>query len=101
MKDSEGDLKTGIEAENIFLDHFENFFTQLIPTNENTIPDFLKDVDESFIRKIPNDFQFPQSYTMKDLDHVVLGRSHKGSSPGLSGFSYSALRLIYPAIKDT
>ena len=59
-------LKTGIEAENTFLEHFESFFTQektSLPTHEQTIPDFLKDVDESFIRKIPNDFKFPEKYS--------------------------------------
>ena len=36
---------------------------------------------------------------MDELDFVVNCKSHKGSSPGLSGFSYCALQAIYPAIK--
>ena len=54
----------------------------------------------SVIRKIPHDYKFPETFTIADLDKVVLGKSHKGSSPGISGFSYTALTMIYPAIKD-
>ena len=39
-------------------------------------------------------------WSYADLDKVVLGKSHKRSSPGISGFSYTALIMIYPAIKD-
>ena len=52
------------------------------------------------IKVVPEEYRasYVDEFSIEELDLVVNCKSHKGSSPGLSGFSNSALQVIYPAI---
>ena len=99
--DKNGKMHEGSSAESTFIQNFTDFF-QEEPSSAtadcNTIPNFLRDIPAEKIRKIQSHINETNVITGDELDFIVK-KNHKNSSPGLSGWSYAALKEFYPSLK--
>ena len=94
-------LQEGANAPPAFIENFKNFFRtdpQSPEATQNTIPRFLRNIDETSFKKILNSAHCQKKITPNELDNVIYA-NHKKSSPGLSGFSYAALKTYYKFLK--
>ena len=88
-------------AEAAFSEHFKQFL-QEPPTSgladSNTIPNYLRNIPIGKIKKIEPYIDVLTEITERELDRIIK-KSHHHSSPGLSGWSYQALKVFYPFLK--